>query len=143
MSIPTWYKSYMSPISSETLFNAVRKTQRRDRPGAFSAQMPYVVRLHNKFVAAPPEEVFAFSHPDATLEGANAIRQYKRLTWVPETDARIHGFAGYFHCCLYKDTFMSIHPQLHTPKMFRFALILRPRNPWFAYFVFAIQNTSM
>jgi protein arginine N-methyltransferase 5 len=81
--------------------------------------MPYVVRLHNKFIAAKPKEVFTYSHPEGKAPGFNSHRQYTKVKWTAENEVRIHGFAGYFHCCLYKDVFISIHPEMHTPKMFR------------------------
>jgi len=126
ISIPEWYTSYLSPISSETLYNAVRKTQRRDRPGEFAFQMPYVVRLHNKYILADPISVFSFSHPGAKMKGNNSHRQYERLKWTLTNEARVHGFAGYFHCCLYKDVFMSIHPHMHTEKMFSWYPVFFP-----------------
>ena len=82
--------------------------------------MPYVVRLHNKYIPELPKKVFSYSHPKATLEGNNSYRQSKTLSWEMSKVCRIHGFAGYFHCCLYKDVTMSIHPQMHTPKMHRY-----------------------
>ena len=65
------------------------------------------------------KEVFSFSHPKAFMKGGNAFDQRACLSWKMKIEARVHGFAGFFHCCLYDDVFMSITPEHHTPKMFR------------------------
>jgi protein arginine N-methyltransferase 5 len=44
----------------------------------------------------------------------------------------IHGFAGYFDCCLYKDVHVSILPRNHTPEMSSWFPIYFPiRDPYY------------
>ena len=46
------------------------------------------------------------------------MRQYGDLSFtVLETQAEIHGFAGYFTAELYQDVFYSIDTSKHTPVM--------------------------
>ncbi|EPR60065.1 histone arginine methyltransferase PRMT5 [Toxoplasma gondii GT1] len=53
-----------------------------------------------------------------------------RLAWHMKADAVVHGLAGYFHCCLYKDVYISIDPRSFSEGMFSwFPLFLPFRVP--------------
>jgi len=89
-----------------------------EKPAAYAFECNYVVNMNNKHMLGEEKEVFSFSHPKAIMKGGNSFDQRACLSWKMKTEARVHGFAGFFHSCLYDDVFMSITPKHHTPKMF-------------------------
>lgn len=116
ISIPSSYTSYLSPLSSSKLWNEVRSSNPgpgKHHEAAF--EMPYVVHLHNVRTLAEPQPVFTFDHPNWQMADNN---RYCMNEFDIALDATIHGFAGYFHCTLYKDVFISIVPATHSPGMF-------------------------
>lgn len=78
VSIPQCYTSYLSPISSQKLFNEVRclvpKERHKSQESPF--ETPYVVRIHNHHELAEPKEVFTFCHPNWKLSSENAAAQF-------------------------------------------------------------------
>lgn len=52
------------------------------------------------------------------------------VSWRMKTDTLVHGLAGYFHCCLYRDVYISIDPRSFSEGMFSwFPLFLPFRVP--------------
>jgi type II protein arginine methyltransferase len=149
VSIPKWYKAYLAPLTSPRLYNAVAAI------GQTSAwESPYVVRLHNVDVlSAEPQECWTFEHPEpqnrANCERQRAAAAAGGSGWIPPAaldpidnsrhcslkfripvSALVHGFGGYFDCCLYGEVHVSIHPQNHTPNMSSWFEIFFPlRDP--------------
>ncbi|XP_056010372.1 protein arginine N-methyltransferase 5-like isoform X2 [Ostrea edulis] len=102
ISIPCEYTSYLSPLQSEKLYNEVRAckdTTNSNKPFDHNFETPYVVRLHNFQMLAPPQEVFNFKHPnrDAVIDNT----RYASLEFEINQDAVLHGFAGYFDTVLF------------------------------------------
>lgn len=92
--------------------------------------MPYVVRLHNCQVLTEPKRVFNFKHPNHDTVIDNT--RYITLEYDIDTDAVLHGFAGYFDTVLYKNVNLSIVPATHSPGMFSWFPILFPiKTPMF------------
>jgi protein arginine N-methyltransferase 5 len=110
VSIPAWYTSYLAPISTCKLWNEL--SQQWEAQKAFETS--YVVKLHDFFEYAEPKEVFTFTHPSPEpFDNSRAIS----LDFVAPTSSLMHGFSGYFDCCLYKDVHISIEPKSHTTDM--------------------------
>lgn len=127
ISIPCEYTSYMSPLQSEKLYNEVRVCKDNtpsNKPLDHNFETPYVVRLHNCQVLAPPQEVFHFKHPNRDTVIDNT--RYTCLEFDIKQDAVLHGFAGYFDTILYDNVTLSIHPDTHSPGMFSWFPILFP-----------------
>ena len=110
VSIPAWYTSYLAPISTCKLWNELSIQHNATK----SYETSYVVKLHDFFEFAAPKEVFTFVHPSPPPYDND-----RRITLEFEapTSALIHGFSGYFDCCLYKDVHISIAPHNHSPDM--------------------------
>lgn len=64
--IPQSYTSYLSPISSQKLYNEVCGVVNADRnkPAESSFETPYVVRIHNYHELANAVPLFTFNHPN-------------------------------------------------------------------------------
>ncbi|XP_052284761.1 protein arginine N-methyltransferase 5-like isoform X2 [Dreissena polymorpha] len=124
ISIPCEYTSYLAPLQSSKLYNEVRASKDRDKPAESNFEMPYVVRLHNCQILAPPQPVFKFHHPNKAEVIDNS--RFKSLEYHVENTAVLHGFAGYFDTMLYKDVYLSILPETHSPGMFSWFPILFP-----------------
>lgn len=92
-------------------------------------ELPYVVKIYNATYPCglDTKEVFTFRHlpyPDNSAyeqlqsNGECPLKCSAKLSFtVQETQAEIHGFAGYFTAELYQDIFYSINPATHTPGM--------------------------
>uniref|UniRef100_A0A8C4SKV7 Protein arginine N-methyltransferase 5 n=1 Tax=Erpetoichthys calabaricus TaxID=27687 RepID=A0A8C4SKV7_ERPCA len=124
VSIPCSYTSYLAPISSSKLYNEVRTCREKDRDPEAQFEMPFVVRLHNFHELAEPEPCFTFHHPNKDPIIDN--NRYCVLKFPVQCNTVLHGFAGYFETCLYKDVTLSIRPQTHSPGMFSWFPILFP-----------------
>jgi protein arginine N-methyltransferase 5 len=123
ISIPRSYVSFVAPITSHRLHNEVRAMG----GDAKHFETPYVVKLHNVKLLAPPQPCFTFVHP--TPQPANNDR-FGSLTFRVDCDALLHGFAGYFDATLYDDVHCSIEPSTHSPAMFSwFPLFFPLRSP--------------
>ncbi|EAL63731.1 protein arginine methyltransferase [Dictyostelium discoideum AX4] len=120
ISIPTWYTSYIAPISSSKLFNEV--TAYGDLK---HSETPYVVKPHNFHQLAESKPLFTFSHPnrDEIIDNSRYESLEFELT-IPSTTC--HGFIGYFDCCLYKDVHISINPSNFSTGMFSWFPIYFP-----------------
>lgn len=124
--IPEKYTSYLTPVTTPKLWNDVKNYN-----DLAHFETAYVVKFHMAFY--PTREIepcFVFEHPNWEL-GTND--RYKEISFVVETDAMIHGFAGYFHCDLYGGIDVSINPDSHSEGMFSWFPIYFPlRIPVFA-----------
>lgn len=130
ISIPCEYTSYLAPLQSEKLHNEIRLGKDREKPPEYNFEMPYVVRLHNCQVLTEPKRVFNFKHPNHDTVIDNT--RYITLEYDIDTDAVLHGFAGYFDTVLYKNVNLSIVPATHSPGMFSWFPILFPiKTPMF------------
>ena len=74
---------------------------------AVALQCPYVVCLHNFYELAANRAVFRFEHPNREKPVIDNTRR-KRLSFVSELAATLHGFSGYFESELYPGVLMSI-----------------------------------
>ena len=153
ISIPESYTSFVQPITSHKVWNAVAAYN-----DLAHFETPFVVKLHRYTALAPPQPVFTFTHPidlsssssssssartgvqEQEGETKNARQAVLRFTIG---DARgnstnsnaeqwcCHGLAGYFDTVLYKDVKLSIHPVTHTPAMSSWFPIFFPvRRPF-------------
>ena len=135
VSIPCSYTSYLSPASSQKLYNEVTSASamENDKPKETAYETPYVVRIHNYHELATAKPVFTFKHPfqsknekrQSDLGDVNSseyphLRNCRsaELSYDIPCDSILHGFAGYFYCQLYDDVFISIVPETHSPGMF-------------------------
>ncbi|PHJ21997.1 histone arginine methyltransferase prmt5 [Cystoisospora suis] len=74
-------------------------------------------------------------------QSALTLYRHRRtqLSWTMKTDTLVHGLAGYFHCCLYRDIYISIDPRSFSEGMFSwFPLFLPFRVP-----VYVRQNEQL
>ncbi|CAK8676161.1 unnamed protein product [Clavelina lepadiformis] len=150
ISIPSSYTSYLSPASSQKLFNEVTAASAldRDKPKETAFETPYVVRIHNYNELATAKPVFTFKHPSFSgkdkeenvintenLNEGTKLHQLRNarhveLSFDISSDTVLHGLAGYFYCSLYKDICISIVPESHSPGMFSwFPLFFPLLNP--------------
>ncbi|CBZ54822.1 Protein arginine methyltransferase 5, related [Neospora caninum Liverpool] len=81
--------------------------------------------------AKGPKKAFGERPASPTSQQLTTWRHRRtRLAWHMKADALIHGLAGYFHCCLYKDVYISIDPRSFSEGMFSwFPLFLPFRVP--------------
>uniref|UniRef100_A0A1A9UP09 Protein arginine N-methyltransferase n=1 Tax=Glossina austeni TaxID=7395 RepID=A0A1A9UP09_GLOAU len=118
VSIPSKSISYINPIMSSKLYNAVRQVRSesftRDKQATYltHAESGYVVLLKNIYNIGVPQSLFEFVHPnrDAIIDNS----RYKILNFPVETDCILTGIAGYFESTLYSDIMLSINPSTHT-----------------------------
>lgn len=119
ISIPCKSISYINPIMSSKLYNAVRQVRNesftRDKQATYltHAESGYVVLLKNIYNIGVPQSLFEFVHPnrDAIIDNS----RYKILNFPVETDCILTGIGGYFESTLYSDIMISINPSTHTP----------------------------
>lgn len=78
VSIPQSYTSYVSPISSQKLYNEVKGVVNSDRnkPPETSFETPYVVRIHNYHELADPIALFTFNHPNWNTTSENPKAEF-------------------------------------------------------------------
>jgi len=124
ISIPCQYTSWIGPIQSSKLFNEVRASVELDKPLDAQFERPYVVKFQNRTDLAKPQPLFTFKHP--FFEERADTTRYCVKTFEICMDSRLHGFAGYFECILYKDVMISINPQSHSRGMFSWFPIFFP-----------------
>lgn len=121
--IPCKYTSFLTPVTTNKLWNDVKNYN-----DLAHFETAYVVKFHQVFF--PTKDIrscFEFTHPN--WENISNER-YKQLDFVSEVDALIHGFAGYFHCELYKGLSVSINPDTYSEGMFSWFPIYFPiRTP--------------
>uniref|UniRef100_A0A7S4S6V8 Protein arginine N-methyltransferase n=1 Tax=Alexandrium monilatum TaxID=311494 RepID=A0A7S4S6V8_9DINO len=115
--IPQNYTSSLQPISAAALWADARgRNGGVEASGESSLDMGYVVQLHRAFYpTSGPKDCFTFKHPNWALESND---RYGEFSFEAETDALVHGFAGYFDCELYGSARISIHPSTASEGMF-------------------------
>lgn len=121
ISIPCKSTSYLNPLMSPKLLNAVKEVRshrhREFAPTSYEVQSEstYVVLIKNAYHIADPKKVFEFVHPnrDDVIDNTRFIE----LEFDATIDCVLTGFAGYFDCVLYKDITLSIHPIEHSKGM--------------------------
>jgi type II protein arginine methyltransferase len=106
VSIPSSYFSSLEPVTAHRAWLNIRERQK--------LQCPLVVYLHNVFRPCNPQKLFEFRHVPGEIRPRDKSQV---LSWKPDVDVTIHGFAGYFESCLYSDVIMSIHPPSQTQNM--------------------------
>ncbi|KAF2077146.1 hypothetical protein CYY_001531 [Polysphondylium violaceum] len=120
ISIPYWYTSYVAPISSSHLHNQVATF---GEPKHF--ETPYVVKPHNFHQLAESKPLFTFTHPNRSKLIDNT--RYDTLEFDIDIESTtLHGFIGYFDCCLYSDVHISINPKNFSTAMFSWFPIYFP-----------------
>ena len=89
--------------------------------------------MHNFYQIADPSLCFTFVHPNPNLTNENNDpsypndnSRYKMMQFEAKDDCLLHGFIGYFDSKLYKDVYISIHPETHSPDMFSWFPIFFP-----------------
>lgn len=107
ISIPSEYTSYIAPISTTKLFSQSLGLEK-------NMELPCVVYLFDHFLISEPQSCFKFVHP--TPKPINNDR-YKLFNFTAKESTLLHGVAGYFDCCLYKDVMLSILPSTFTKDM--------------------------
>ncbi|KAI6647232.1 Protein arginine N-methyltransferase 5-like [Oopsacas minuta] len=115
ISIPTSYTSFLAPVSSTKLYNALANCVDPSKPAEAPYETPYVVYLHNVYLPAPCKPLFTFTHPNLQQ---NSNERYTQLQFEFSQNSVIHGFVGYFSSNLYKDITISIHPTTYSIGMF-------------------------
>lgn len=121
ISIPCKSTSYLNPIMSQKLLNAVKEVrQYRHRelaPSTYEIQSEstYVVYIKNAYHIADPKPVFEFVHPNRSDIIDNT--RFIELEFNVLVDCLLTGFAGYFDTVLYKAIKLSIHPTEHSVGM--------------------------
>lgn len=123
ISIPYKSISYINPVMSSKLLNAVRQLTNselfpRDRLSTYAAhaESGYVVLMKNIFNIDAAKPLFEFVHPNLSEVIDNS--RYGIVRFEASLDCVLNGIAGYFECFLYGDILMSINPATHTPGMF-------------------------
>ncbi|KAI8128806.1 Protein arginine N-methyltransferase 5 [Lucilia cuprina] len=122
ISIPCKSVSFINPIMSSKLYNAVRQVARhepfaREKQSTYHthAESGYVVLLKNIYNIDETKALFEFVHPNRETVIDNS--RYKILKFNVELDCVLTGIAGYFECVLYNDIIISINPSTHTKGM--------------------------
>ena len=115
LSVPCEYTSYLAPISSRRLYNNVAN-QSSELSHEDSFHLGYVVRLHCVNVLDKVLPCFKFVHPnnDPVIDNSRHLS----LEFHSKTECVLHGFAGYFDAKLYRDVYISTHPDTHSKDMF-------------------------
>jgi protein arginine N-methyltransferase 5 len=124
VSIPQHYWSSMEPIAATKLWKDVKEFDDLSH-----AETVYLTALHGVYRPSSPQKVFAYSHPNWELSSND---RHIDVEFDVEDDCVIHGLAGYFHCDLYKDVVISIHPPTFSTGMFSWFPVFIPlRAPIF------------
>ena len=127
ISIPTSYTSYLAPVTSSKLYNALANCVDSLKPTEAQYETPYVVYLHNVYLPTACKELFTFQHPNWE---SNSNERYTQLSYKFSQNSTIHGFAGYFSSDLYKGISISIHPVTYSVGMFSwFPMFFPIRQP--------------
>lgn len=122
ISIPCKSVSFINPIMSSKLYNAVRQVVKhesfaREKQSTYHthAESGFVVLLKNVYNIDKTKPLFEFVHPNREAIIDNS--RYKVLKFQVDLDCVLTGIGGYFECVLYKDILMSINPPTHTNGM--------------------------
>lgn len=129
ISIPCSSTSFIHPIMSSKLYNAVRLIDRMYHPRDKNASVvanyenTYVVYPKNVYRIAYPKPLFNFVHPNFSKTIDNS--RFSTLEFKSKSQCVLHGFIGYFESVLYKDIKLSIQPSTHTTGL----------SSWFSFFL--------
>ena len=115
LSVPCQYTSYLAPISSRKLYNNVAN-QPSDSTHEDPFHLGYVVRMQCVNLLDKVKSCFNFHHPnkDSVIDNTRHIS----LEFTSDSESVLHGFAGYFDAQLYRDVYISTHPDTHSQDMF-------------------------
>eukprot|EP00877_Chromochloris_zofingiensis_P008918 jgi/Chrzof1/427/Cz01g15150.t1 len=128
VSIPCDYTSYLAPVTTAKLHEAVRAYKDLEH-----LETPYVVKFHKYHQLSAPQPVFTFKHPnrDCPIDNSRRISITFPRT-MEEGSGELHGFAGYFESTLYPGVILSTYPPTHTPNMFSwFPMYFPVREPMY------------
>eukprot|EP00049_Salpingoeca_infusionum_P011206 m.192817 g.192817 ORF g.192817 m.192817 type:complete len:497 (+) comp14866_c0_seq5:80-1570(+) len=122
ISIPQSYTSFMAPVAAPRVHTELVGMNKPDL-----LETPFVVLLHNHFIAAEPQKLFTFTHPNLDSRGEQPAdnTRFTKLAFVAACTTTLHGFSGYFESTLFDDVQMSILPSTHSPDM----------TSWFPMFI--------
>ncbi|XP_063695873.1 protein arginine N-methyltransferase 5-like [Culicoides brevitarsis] len=118
ISIPCSSTSFVNPVMSSKLYNAIRLIDRmyhpRDKNASVVANFEnnYVVYPKNVYHIDDPKPLFTFVHPNH--ENLIDNSRFASLEFTSKVHCVLHGFIGYFETVLYKDIILSINPFTHT-----------------------------
>jgi len=125
ISIPCSYTSFVAPLSSNKLWMCAK-----DMMDGKGLETPFVVKLHNCFQIADTMPLFRFEHPNWQPRRPHDNGRFSSISFRAQQNATMHGLAGTFESCLYKEDMISIAPHSHTPGMFSwFPLFIPLANP--------------
>ena len=116
LSVPCEYTSYLAPMSSRKLYNNVVNQASESSSHEDSFHLGYVVRLQAVNLLDKVQPCFKFVHPnkDPVIDNSRHLS----LEFNTDMDTVLHGFAGYFDARLYRDVYISTHPDTHSKDMF-------------------------
>jgi protein arginine N-methyltransferase 5 len=124
--IPRDYTSYCALLSSTKFHKNVKAFNSKS-----SFEIPYVVRVHQFNLLSEIKECWQFTHPNPLKSND----RFTSLEFTVKNDGPIHGIIGYFESKLYKDVWLSIHPENNeklNPGMFSwFPLVFPIHTPVF------------
>jgi protein arginine N-methyltransferase 5 len=98
VSIPTEYRSMITPICSEFWWSKLYRQLWLDSMSIGKTWRSYVL-------STGPAECWAFSHP-----GENQLSRTVELQFDAKFPGMLHGFAGWFECVLFGDVRLSNRP---------------------------------
>ncbi len=116
VQIPHSYASWVVPITSQKLYNAVENLGKEKR-----FEMPYVVKIRQALALSESLKVWEFQHVWSNSQGkGNSHNNREGRVVFTNTigDCIIHGFASYFTCVLFGNVVLSTVPSSHSPGMF-------------------------
>ncbi|XP_063676407.1 protein arginine N-methyltransferase 5-like [Bolinopsis microptera] len=116
LSVPCEYTSYLAPMSSRKLYNNVANQASESSSHEDSFHLGYVVRLQAVNLLDKVQPCFKFVHPNTDPVVDNS--RHLSLEFNTDMDTVLHGFAGYFDAKLYRDVYISTHPDTHSKDMF-------------------------
>lgn len=106
ISIPASYNSYLCPVQSHKLFAQLHPLETAGKKGSAAAyEYGYVVHVRNAYVIDEPQVAFNFTHADLTKRPSERDNsRSKVLTFTSKLATVVHGFVGYFDCCLFTES---------------------------------------
>jgi protein arginine N-methyltransferase 5 len=115
VSIPSSSTSYLAPVMSSRLWNAVRLLSQENQKWM---ETPFVVRMSSHMRIAEPQPCFTFHHPNWDAAGPMDRSRSIALRFTASIDSIVHGLAGYFSAHLFDDMILSTEPRTHSEGMF-------------------------
>ncbi|TIB36818.1 hypothetical protein E3P86_02369 [Wallemia ichthyophaga] len=141
VSIPSYYTSYIAPLSSTKLYNEVMHMG-----DAKNAEMPYVVMFQAVNILSgmdkesnrkAVQQCWSYKHPSkyefVMDRNGNPMTNYHNtraahLTFTIPYAGVLHGLAGYFEAHLYGNVWLSTHPECYDKEMLSWFPIYFPIN---------------